>query len=355
MHMGRCQTCDFGVHFRMLPSRAGFTLVDSDQALGIGEYGRPLCPNGHGELVIADERQSAEDAITQVAAQVAETPRLPFPAPPFNYEGALHEIFEKQKTVAILEAKFNDADERRKKAKGALDEGHAELSVLIETLQEREQDRLHEIARRTAADAEHPQGTNLVLCVWEEQHPGETCIVCREGLPTTPRDSTAHLDEVFEALELEQLQPTVDALDDVQISVTLDTVRAWTPDERNAVMTWAEAVVTDRDEQASGIDVVEVAVPERPSVLGRGHVAGPGRDSADQACTQCDVVLIAGGDDANYYEIGTLVGTDCKGKPKKAGPDHHYPAKGKAKGKKGQTPTVDAEGVPTDLALKADF
>jgi hypothetical protein len=155
--------------------RHGFVLVGTEATYGAGENGRPICPDGHGEMEIADDRLPIEQAIEQAAEQInATTQRLPFPSPPFNYEGALHEIFEKQQSVAILEGKFNDADERRKKAKAALDEGHSQLSVLIATLQEREQDRLHEIARREAAAvAGHPEDTTLVRCAWELAHPDE--------------------------------------------------------------------------------------------------------------------------------------------------------------------------------------
>jgi hypothetical protein len=218
-------------------------------------------------MEIADDRLPIEQAIEQAAEQInATTQRLPFPSPPFNYEGALHEIFEKQQSVAILEGKFNDADERRKKAKAALDEGHSQLSDLIATLQEREQDRLHEIARREAAAvAGHPEDTTLVRCAWELAHPDEQCPVCGHldealgaGCGDTARDSSLHVEAVDRFIHQRQTSAIVDRLsEEARFVVTEATVSAWSEEDRAAVFTWAGA---------------PDASP-RPAILGTAHVA----------------------------------------------------------------------------------
>jgi hypothetical protein len=133
-HLARCASCAFTVRFKPLQSGHGFMLVGSEESLGIGEDGRPMCPNGHGQMEIADDQLPAAEAfaLAQEQLQDQRPPRLPFPAPPFNYEGALHEIFEKQSEITRLEIKFTDADERRKKAKSALDDAREELGKMID-------------------------------------------------------------------------------------------------------------------------------------------------------------------------------------------------------------------------------
>jgi hypothetical protein len=223
VHLARCTECGICVHYKSLPSGTGFTLVDSDLALGIGDNGRPVCPNGHGEMELADDRLPIEQAMEQVAEKLAEPQRLPYPSPPFNYEGALHEIFEMEQSNAILESKFNDADERRKKAKAALDDGRSKLSALIGTLQEREQDRLHEIARREAAKAAgHPEETNLVRCAWEQAHPDETCPMCSDDeLRPTARDASGHVEQVDRLIYLQDTDEIVALVQDAGIRLAL--------------------------------------------------------------------------------------------------------------------------------------
>jgi hypothetical protein len=322
------------VRFQPNSSGTGFILLDADLLHGIGEHNRPMCPRGHGEMEIADDRLPIEQAIEQAAEQInATTQRLPFPSPPFNYEGALHEIFEKQQSVAILEGKFNDADDRRKKAKGALDEGHSQLSDLIATLQEREQDRLHEIARREAAAvAGHPEDTTLVRCAWELAHPDEQCPVCGHlddaigaGCGDTARDSALHIEAVERFIHQRQTSVIVDALSEgAHIVIQEAFVSAWSEEDRAAVLAWAGAPDTT----------------PRPAILGTAHVAAgctvseavPG--DTFQSCRECNARLVSvktgEGEELDPYPAGTLVGTGCQG----AG--QHYPAARKStrRGKK---------------------
>jgi hypothetical protein len=335
VHLARCAECGHSVRFRPNSSGNGFFLDGAhatEPLYGIGEHNRPICPDGHGEMEIADDRLPIEQAIEQVAEQInATTQRLPFPSPPFNYEGALHEIFEKQQAVAILEGKFNDADERRKKAKAALDEGHSQLSDLIATLQEREQDRLHEIARREAAAvAGHPEDTTLVRCAWELAHPDEQCPVCLDpveaegaGCGDTARDSSLHVEAVERFIHQRQTSAIVDRLsEEARLVLTEATVSAWSEEDRSAVFTWAGA---------------PDASP-RPAILGTAHVAGSSTISESagdtfQCCRECGARLLSyrtGSDEkVEFYPAGTLVGSDCIGAKEPA----RYAKRGKKKAK----------------------
>jgi hypothetical protein len=343
-HLARCASCAFTVRFKPLQSGHGFMLVGSEESLGIGEDGRPTCLNGHGQMEIADDQLPAAEAfaLAQEQLQDQRPPRLPFPAPPFNYEGALHEIFEKQSEITRLEIKFTDADERRKKAKSALDDAREELGKMIDVIREREEDRLHDVARREAdAEAGHVDGTNLVRCTWEEQHPGETCIICADteyagryfNGDVAPRDSVRHIDQADGWALDREVNSAIDALDNVGIIVTSQVAMGWSSEERAAVTAWAMATEDGRLDST-------VTIPERPKVLGTGHVAGEGRDGEPQRCTQCDAVLTAGkvdggfveGEEPNYYEPNVLVGTDCPGRAKADG--QHYPEKRKGGRKK---------------------
>jgi hypothetical protein len=319
VHMARCADCDHAVRFRPNSSGTGFFLVGTEELYGVGALGRPVCPNGHGEMELADDRLPIEQAMQQVAEQLTEPQRLPFPSPPFNYEGALHEIFEMEKENAILESKFNDADERRKKAKAALDDGRSKLSALIGTLQEREQDRLHEIARREAAKAAgHPEETNLVRCAWEQAHPDDDCPICASR--TRPRATTS---ATRRAIVRCTLMPSSDWsicrtpkrssrwCRTPVFALAAPTVNGWSVEDRAAVKFWAEHVPEDNN--------------PRPAILGTAHVAADFTTSEAvpgdtfQSCTECGARLLTNktGDDegASFepYPAGTLVGTDCAG------------------------------------------
>ena len=261
-HLVKCTDCDFAVRFRPSASGAGFTLVDSDQALGIGDHGRPTCPNGHGELALADDQLPIEQAINQVAAQLQpEQRRLPGIVPLFNYAGAYLEL----ETMSV------------------------------------EADRLHRIWEDDAREAKESKTQ------WEEA--------------SKRRDKAAlefrrrRLDK-GEPLD-ESSAPAVDAPpDDADLweavkaagQVLLPgTIEAWTDEECTAVSAWTA------DQNL-----------ERPKVLGRPHIAPNGYTSEThddgqtsvefQLCTQCDERILTITDGVEPYETSALVGTDCRGK-----------------------------------------
>lgn len=334
MHLARCAECDFAVRFTPSTSGASFTLIDSDRALGIGEQGRPTCPNGHGEMSLADEQLPAAEAVTEVAARVeAETQRLPFPAPPFNYENALHSLYEKRKQVAALEKRVEERKESLKYAKDDLDRAHEQLGEMIERYEQDEHDRLHEIARReSAAAAGHPEGTTLVRCSWEQAHPDEDCPICEDPeyatahwYGDTARDSALHVDAVDRMLRAQATDEILGLVEDAGLRLSADTVNGWSDEDRAIVKGWAEAEtgLADKPEDHA-----------RPAVLGTAHVASePG--SQKQSCKACGAVLLADAkeNDTSFYAVGTLVGTDCPGIEKD-------PARQITRGKKGTKAAV---------------
>jgi hypothetical protein len=330
IHLARCADCDYAVRYQPSSSGAGFTLIDSDAALGIGESGRPICPNGHGEMGLADDRLPAADAIEQAAEQVeAEKQKLPFPAPPFNYEGTLHALFEKRHEIGKLEKKFNDRKELLKEAREDLEAANTQLGKMLDEFEQHEQDRLHEIARRQA-DAERPaDAPRLVRCTWEQAHPDEPCPVCSNMTPTAAPDSAAHMDEVEATLDLRDVVAVCEALSEVNIIVGPAIIDTWTREERDAVRAWAGLATRGDDGSVNPL-------PDRPAILGTAHIASnhtvsEAAGETFQECRECGARLVSvatgSGEQLDPYPAGTLVGTDCAGAKQLA----RYPKRGRKK------------------------
>jgi hypothetical protein len=333
VHLARCVECGHSVPFRPNSTGTGFVLVGTEATYGAGENGRPICPEGHGEMEIADDRLPIEQAMEQAAEQInATTQRLPFPSPPFNYEGVLHALCEKRHTIAALEKRVEDRRDLLKKAKDDLDEANAELGKMLDQFERDEQDRLAEIARREAAAAAgHPEDTTLVRCAWELAHPDEQCPVCLDpveaagaGCGDTARDSSLHIEAVERFIHQRKTSVIVDWINDAaNIVIPEATVSAWSEEDRAAVMEWAGA---------------PDATP-RPAILGTAHIAGGSTTSEAepgdtfQCCRECGARLLSyptgSGESFEPYHAGTLVGTDCQGAKEPA----RYAKRGKKKAK----------------------
>jgi hypothetical protein len=325
-HLARCASCAFSVRFRPLQSGHGFMLVGSEESLGIGEDGRPTCLNGHGQMEIADDQLPAAEAfaLAQEQLNAREAPvqgELPGIVPEFNWRGGYLELEEMSVEVDRLQRIHEDDAREAKESKKAWEEASKRRDRAALELRRR---RLAKVAA-----AEPPaQVTNLVRCKWEEQHPDLNCPICSDlpyakryfGDELAPRDSERHVEQIQTWQTDREINGAVDALDAIDIIITAPVVRGWSSEDRAAVENWAVASLEGRDDST-------VTIPERPSVLGTGHLAGPAVDGEAQHCTQCDLVLIAA-DDPNYYDPKTIVGTDCKGKP-----PARYPAK-RGRGKK---------------------
>ena len=317
-HLARCTQCDFTVTFEPSVTGTSFFLVGSDAALGIGPNGRPVCPNGHGEMEIADDQIPAAEAISEVARlQHPQQADLPGIIPPFNYQGAYLELEAKAVEVDELHREYVTAAEEARDAKKSWDKAAELFTKMAIEFQRR---------RREKVSAGDPiADVNPARCTFEQLHPDQTCPICvseKDDVRAAyaPRDSAMHAEQTQEWLDDRAIIALQDLLDEAaDVIVTDAIVKAWTPEERAEIAAWAEAV---RDK----ID----PLPARPTALGTMHVAGTPTDAQGQSCTQCDAVLIAANVvEANYYDIGTLVGTDCPGKVTE--PSHHYPPKRRAK------------------------
>lgn len=286
-HLGRCAECQFTVRFQLLPSGNGFSREDGgEESLGVGEHGRPLCPSGHGELEIADDQLPAAEAIGQVAEQLKspEQRHLPGIVPAFNFQGAYLEL-----EVMSVEA-----------------------------------DRLHRIWEDDAREAKESK------TAWEEasKRRDKSALEFRrrrleKGNDGDPEQGATVADDLPDTADLWEL---VTAAGQILLPGTIE---AWSDEERAAVRVWAADTTR-----------------ERPAVLGRPHVAPNGYTSETpdegqtsvefQTCTQCDEHILTIMDGVEPYDTGVLVGTDCKGKPKKE-PARYPKPRGKKKAGKSRT------------------
>lgn len=279
-HLARCAECDFAVRYQPSSNGHGFVLIDSDRALGIGDGGRPMCPNGHGEMEIADDRLPIEQAIGQVAEQLQPEQRdLPGIVPPFNFAGAYLEL----ETMSV------------------------------------EADRLHRIWEDDAREAKESKTQ------WEEasKRRDKAALEFRRRRLAKGEAATEPVAPVVdESGYIADLYGMVKAAGQILLPGTIE---AWSYDEREAVAAWS--VDTRR---------------ERPKVLGTPHVTPNGYTSEThddgqtsvefQSCTQCDERILTITDGVEPYDTGALVGTDCKGKPKTE--PARYPKRGKKKATK---------------------
>jgi hypothetical protein len=292
-HLARCADCDYAVRYQPSSSGAGFTLLDSDAALGIGDNGRPICPEGHGEMELADDRLPAAEAIAHAAEQIrldAEKQRLPFPIPAYNYQGVLASLVDKRHEVAQLEKRVEGRKEALKQAKEDLDTANGELGRMIDQFEQDEIDRRQAVARQEA-DAARPAGTpRLVRCAWEVAHPDEDCPMCvDEKLRPLAPDAALHVEQVDRYLYLQESDVIRELVQAAGIRLPLDVVNAWSVEDRAAVKAWAEI--------ENGIaDTPEGH--ERPAILGTAHVAADYTTSEAvpgdtyQSCVECGARLL---------------------------------------------------------------
>jgi hypothetical protein len=335
-HLARCADCDFSVRYQPLTSGAGFTLLDSDAALGIGDNGRPICPEGHGEMELADDRLPATEAIEQVADQLdAEKQRLPFPLPAYNYAGVLASLVDKRHEVAQLEKRVEGRKEALKAAKDELDAANVQLGRMIDQFEQDEIDRRQALARQEADSARGEAAPRLVRCSWEVAHPDEDCPMCAdEKLRPLAPDSMLHGEQVDRYLYVQESDVIRELVQAAGIRLPLDVVNAWSVEDRAAVKAWAEIENGIGDTPESH---------ERPAILGTAHVAADYTTSEAvpgdtyQSCTECGARLLANktgdgeGESFEPYPAGTLVGVDCAGAKE---PARRIPRRGKGKAAK---------------------
>ena len=328
-HRAVCADCLMGVTFRSTASGAGFTVLghsgtDPELTFGISEVGLPMCPNGHGEMQIADE-EPVEDAFAHVAEQIqAATPvGLPFPNP-FNADGALESIFAKNHEFQDCEKRYTDLKGRTKDAKEEMDECAKKLKALILDYEKLSDDRAREIERRQAAieRGEDPDA-EVVVCRFALLHPGVPCPFDHAGLSTDHLTSEAHAVEAHDLLVKSEIADCVTELAVMGVMVTAEILGALPIEDLSTVQAWAKDGWHNPDRQAELLTAL-------PKGLGRPHVAGEVGTNSDQTkgyqeCSACGMSFEC----ETPYPVGTLVDINCEGTAKEVG--HRYP---KAKGKK---------------------
>lgn len=340
MHLAKCAECAVTVQFQPSASGTGFTLVSNPLGLtfGIGAEGRPICPNGHGEMAIADDQfQPAEEAfaLAQERLDEAQQAALPGVFPPFNYEGAFGEIVEQARRVELLKADYDEKKQDASDAKKSLDKAS---ELLMKMTLEFERRRKEKAA--APPDASEPEpGPRLIRCTWEAKHDGQACPICSHqvvalvverilGVNVSPADAEAHVDDVDKLLVGMEVEEVSEALQTIDTYIDDAVIRDWSPEDRKAVTLWADY----QDDLKHGVAHTENAdleAPARPKVLGRPHIPeDPTTLDGPQACAICGEKLPKA-EGSYLYAVTDLVGTDCSGKSKE--PEHRYPETGKTK------------------------
>lgn len=314
-HVARCEECPGDMTFRPTSSGNGFMILaingfDSEATFSVGDNGRPVCPNGHGEMALADEQlPSAHDAITEAAQRLqgAKQASLPGVFPAFNYQGAYLELEAQAERVARLKETAKEDAETARESKKAWEKA----AELLTTMALQFEQRRREKSEPPTSEQSENAGGSIVPCLFEQRHPQVPCPLCAgtsemfDSSQIFGRDTESHVVQALAEIESQACNEVSERLEEIaNMRVAQTIVRGWTEDERAAVVAWLDASENGAEPQ-----------PPRPAALGTMHVAGKiTEEGEDQTCTQCDQILIAGSD-ANYYEEGTLVGTDCKGQP----------------------------------------
>lgn len=319
-HKAVCATCHASVRYRLTASGAGLIVidqqfVDAEATFSLGPTGRPECPRGHGEMLIADESIPARDAIRQVADRTERPTQLALVGEVFNAYGAWMTVEEADDEIERLQVDYDEKAADAKAARKDLDKAVRQRTLMTRELKKR---RLQQLAEERAKRARQEVRADAV-CVFE-QDTGNDCPICR-GISValgvhhttasitafTDRFSGAHKAAAIHANSLntpEQLadispRHVVAALQLAGLhAITEEVVTTWTDAQRVEVLTWADA----------GMDRTKA-----PEALGVPHLAGP-RGEAVQSCAECGAALLrfTGGPSVSYPE-GALVGQFCTG------------------------------------------
>lgn len=333
IHLALCQVegCAVRVTYRPIATDPGFFILersgyDSATAILADQTGMLVCPHGHGPLTLADEQLvPVSDAISQVAEQVAqEGPpdrRLPFAVPPFNFEGALRDLFRMRHDIKAQETKVARAHERYKKEKADLDEMTSKLGVAIDDYEQREQERQYEQERR-ARGLPASGDSRLVRCAWEQRNPGKSCPICTDALNERRQapGSEGHAVEVHEFLTTRELEQCIRELLGVPVfGVTLEYLRALPMELSGELQCWSGDVADHPDERERWLE------GGLPRGLRSPHIAGrlgtmTENDIAVQHCKACGTKLPGRECEEVYPEDAfvLVVGDECPGEEQEA-------------------------------------
>jgi hypothetical protein len=234
VHLAKCAECATAVKFRPNVTGTGFFLVDADPdvTFGVGEHGRPVCPNGHGEMAIADDQlkpvaEAFADAQTMLLAAEADARGgapvqgdLPGIIPPFNYQGCYLELEAKAAEVDALHDEYIDAKEVAADAKKAWDKAaelYTKMALEFRRRRQSKGDDSPSLAEPTS---------RALACTWDKAHPDEACPFCDTtltieqraaivrviGEEILPTEANGHADQVVTYRTKLDVAETVDAL-----------------------------------------------------------------------------------------------------------------------------------------------
>lgn len=157
VHLAKCAICITGVTYRLSASGAGIIVVDRfemdpTETIGIGPNGIPICPYGHGEMRLEDEKTlPIGDALAQVAGE--SQPALFELSKPFNFEDAWIAVAEKAEEVKTIAGIYERDAATAKQSKKDLEAAESTLRAMIATLDDRRRQKAREAAQR-AEDAD---------------------------------------------------------------------------------------------------------------------------------------------------------------------------------------------------------
>jgi hypothetical protein len=308
--------------------------VEADVSFGISNV-VPDCPNGHGEMEIADDQLPVEAAFEQVAEQLngAKPTRLPFPNA-FNDSNALEHVIAVNHEFQDDEKVYLAAKDKAKDAKERMDATAKRLKEVIAKYEQLREDRQREIERRQAAiDRGEDPDAEIIVCRFSLLHPGVPCPFDHAGLSADHLTSEAHAVEAHDLLVKLEIEICVVELAAIGVIVTAELLGALPIDQLSEVQAWSKDA-QDPERRAELLAGLPRGLG-RPHVAPNGHTSeatdtgkGHGSGPADnyQSCDVCGARILTLDDGIEPYPSGALVGTDCVGK----NVEHHYP-KGKKK------------------------
>jgi len=284
-----------------------------------------MCPDGHGEMELADEQLPVGEAFAKVAEQLAEPEQVALPGvfPAFNYQGAYEECEAKAVEVAALRAQYEDDAETAKDSKKAWEKAADTLNKMLLEFRRR---------RREKAEKGGTSATDTIAdpCRFEQLNPGVPCPICtdaeRLAASTVLPASEEHGVEARDYLARLELQRTRAQLEAIDVFISLDELGALSLDLLSSVQDWALEATEHPDARKPFPPGVG-----RPHVAPNGHISEApleegGSATNYQSCTTCGArISTLTEDNWKPYPMGALVGTDCQGPEV----NHRYPDKKK--------------------------
>jgi hypothetical protein len=336
-HLAKCRECGQKMTFRPTSSGFGFTVVnhdnsDAEVSFGVSAAGLPMCPEGHGEMEIADDQIPVAEAFGHVAEQLAAGEAvqrsLPGIVPVFNYQGAYLELEAKTVEVQALHDQWAEDAETARESKKAWEKSAETLQKMGLEFRRRRREKAE------GGTAEDPGITDSVKpCRFEQLHPGVPCPICtndaRRSASTVAPGSEEHGVEANQLLERQELEDCVAQLKDAEIYTTVDAMLAMKVDQMAEVQAWAQEFSdTPADEQPGLLESL-------PTPLASTHRAGPAEKENSavdarliQFCQTCgDQLFVFDDEQEEGIPVGwrVLVAHPCQGKAKEVG--HRYPEK----------------------------